>query len=111
MKHPFLILLIIIQGIVIIYMNQAHNAWMKKHTERNQKLIDDICQLIDDGHGREIGKIWSVSWGKKQSRPWSEYFQEGIAELREKKALPVAEESSEIPQTEDIPKEEGGEQP
>ncbi|MBR6057460.1 MAG: hypothetical protein IKP58_04750 [Victivallales bacterium] len=109
MKHPFLILLIIIQVIVIIYMNQAHNAWMKARTERNHKTIDDIRQLIDDGHGREIGKLWSDS--QKQSRPWFEYFHEGIEELREKKALPAAEESSEVPKTEDVPKTEGGERP
>ena len=107
MKHPFLISLIIIQVILIFYMNQTHNAWMKKRMERNQKLLDDICQLIDDGHGREIGKIWSDS--QKQSRPWFEYFREGIVELREKKTAPVAEEPLEAPKTEEVPKvEEGG---
>ena len=109
MKHPFLILLIIIQVIVIFYMNQTHNAWMKARTERNQKLIDDIRQLIDDNHGREIGKIWSDS--QKQSRPWFEYFREGIVELREKKTEPALEEPLEDPKTEEVPKAEGGEQP
>ena len=110
MKHPFLILLIIIQVILIFYMNQTHNAWMKKRMERNQKLIDDIRQLIDDGHGREIGKLWSDS--KKQNDTfWFNYYSEGIAQLREKKTEPTAEEPLEVPKTEDVPKAEGGEQP
>ena len=110
MKHPFLILLIIIQVILIFYMNQTHNAWMKKRMERNQKLIDDICQLIDAGHGREIGKLWSDS--KKQNDTfWFNYYSEGIAKLREKKTAPTTEEPLEAPKTEDVPKEEGGDQP
>ena len=110
MKHPFLILLIIIQVILIFYMNQTHNAWMKKRMERNQKLIDDICQLIDDGHGREIGKIWSDSY-KQYDTSWFNYYSEGIAQLREKKTAPTVEESLEEPKAEDVPKAEGGEQP
>ena len=109
MKHPFLILLIIIQVIVIFYMNQTHNAWMKARTERNQKLIEDIRQLINDGHGREIGKIWSDS--TKQSRPWFVYFREGIVELCEKKTVPAAEAPSQSTETEEVPKAEDGGQP
>ena len=110
MKHPFLILLIIIQVILIFYMNQTHNAWMKTHTERNQKLIDDIRQLIDDGHGREIGKLWS-DLQKQHNGIWADDFFQGIAQLREKKTEPTAEEPLEAPKTEDVPKAEGGEQP
>ena len=107
MKHPFLILLIIIQVIVIFYMNQTHNAWMKARMTRNQKLIEDIRQLIDDGHGREIGKIWSDSL--KQNTFWFNYYSEGIAQLREKKTEPTAEEPLEAPKMEEVPKvEEGG---
>ena len=109
MKHPFLILLIIIQMIIIICMNQAHNAWMKKRTERNQKLIEDIRQLIDDGHGREIGKLWSDSQ-KQHDTFWFNYYAEGIAQLREKKAQSAASES-ETPKTEAVPKAEEGDQP
>ena len=110
MKHPFLILLIIIQVIVIFYMNQTHNAWMKKRMERNQKLLDDICQLIDDGHGREIGKLWSDSQ-KQHDTFWFNYYSEGIAQLREKKTVPTAGEPLEAPKTEDVPQAEGGDQP
>ena len=108
--HPFLILLIIIQVIVIIYMNQAHNAWMKARTERNLKIIDDIRQLIDDGHGREIGKIWSESI-KQQDTSWFNHFSEGIVQLREKKTVTKEEEPLETPKTEDVPKDEGGDRP
>ena len=110
MKHPFLILLIIIQVIVIFYMNQTHNAWMKKRMERNQKLLDDICQLIDDGYGRELGKLWSDSQ-KQHDTFWFNYYSEGIAQLREKKTVPTEEEPLEVPKTEDVPKAEGGDQP
>ena len=108
MKHPFLILLIIIQVIVIIYMNQAHNAWMKKRTERNQKLIDDICQLIDDGHGREVGKILSDYHRKsiESGKPLHQYLQDALEELREK---PV--EPTQVIELEGTPKAEGGDQP
>ena len=108
--HSFLILLIIIQMILIFYMNQTHNAWMKNRMERNHKLIDDIRQLIDDGHGREIGKIWSDSY-KQYDTSWFNYFSEGIAKLREKKTEPTAEEPLEVPKTEEAPKVEEGGQP
>ena len=108
MKHHFLILLIIIQVIVIIYMNQAHNAWMKARTERNHKLIDDICQLIDDGHGREVGKILSDYKFKsvESGKPLHQYLQDALSELHEK---PVEQPKSSEP--EEVPKAEGGDQP
>ena len=110
MKHPFLILLIIIQVIVIFYMNQTHNAWMKARMERNQKVIEDIRQLIDDGHGREIGKLWLDSQ-KQHDTFWFNYYSEGIAQLREKKTAPTAEDPLEAPKTEEVPKVEDGGQP
>ena len=104
-SHPFFIVLIIIQVILIFYMNQAHNAWMKAHSERNLTMIDDIRQLIDDGHGREIGKIWSDSH-KQHDTSWFNYYSEGIAQLREKKTTSMAAKPLEALKTEDVPKAE-----
>ena len=110
MKHPFLILLIIIQAILIFYMNQTHNVWMKARMTRNQKLIEDIRQLIDDGHGREIGKLGSDSQ-KQHDTFWFNYYSEGIAKLREKKTASTTEEPLETPKTEEVPKTEDGGKP
>ena len=106
--HPFLILLIIIQVIVIFYMNRAQNAWFKANNERNHKLFDAIVQLIDDGHGREVGKILSDYKYKsiESGKPWHQYLQDALAELSEK-----PEEPTKAPEQEEIPKTEGGDQP
>ncbi len=106
--HPFLILLIIIQVIVIFCMNRAQNVWFKANNERNHKLFDAIVQLIDDGHGREVGKILSDYKYKsiESGKPWHQYLQDALAELHEK---PVEQPKSSEP--EEVPKAEGGDQP
>ena len=106
--HPFLILLIIIQVIVIFCMNRAQNAWFKANNDRNHKLFDAIVQLIDDGHGREVGKILSDYKYKsiESGKPWLQYLQDALTELHEK---PV--EPTKALEPEEIPKTEGGDQP
>jgi len=108
MKHPFLILLIIIQVIVIFCMNRAQNAWFKANNDRNHKLFDAIIQLIDDGHGREVGKILSDYHNKsiESGKPWLQYLQDALAELHEKPVEPTKN-----PESEEVPKAEGGDQP
>ena len=106
--HPFLILLIIIQVIVIFCMNRAQNAWFKANNDRNHKLFDDIIQLIDDGHGREVGKILSDYHLKsiESGKPWLQYLQDTLAELHENPATPPK-----APESEQVPQAEGGDQP
>ena len=108
MKHPFLILLIIIQVIVIFCMYRAQNAWFKANNDRNHKLFDAIIQLIDDGHGREVGKILSDYHHKsiESGKPLHQYLQDALEELREK---PV--EPTQVIEPEGTPKAEGGDQP
>ena len=108
MKHPFLILLIIIQVIVIFCMNRAQNAWFKANNDRNHKLFDAIIQLIDDGHGREVGKILSDYHRKsiESGKPLHQYLQDALAELHEKPVEPTKN-----PESEEVPKAEGGDQP
>ena len=107
-SHPFLILLIIIQVIVIFCMYRAQNAWFKANNDRNHKLFDAIIQLIDDGHGREVGKILSDYHRKsiESGKPLHQYLQDALEELREK---PV--EPTQVIELEGTPKAEGGDQP
>ena len=89
-------------------MNRAQNAWFKANNERNHKLFDTIIQLIDEGHGREVGKILSDYHNKciESGKPWVQYLQDALAELHEKPVEPTKN-----PEFEEVPKAEGEAEP
>ncbi|MBP5672573.1 MAG: hypothetical protein K5787_16790 [Lentisphaeria bacterium] len=108
-SHSFLLLLIIVQIIVICYMVHLEKVEERNRLERANQLLEETCRMIEDGYGKDVGKLLTDIPHSRRIANTFDYLESAFADLK-KNAPPSQTESEELP-AETVPAMEGGEQP